>query len=201
MNATYNYNEQIQNLLNMKFELYNIDSQFNTLMNQIQNIGIITNIDMQINNISLQILNFGIRLLNLGMKLNNKTNYNYNTKEQIDNIRNQLNNISMNFYLNDNMNMDINQNFQENEMPSYNVVFEENGVRETLSWKGNITIYEMIIKYRIKKIGYFNEGEINRIMFLFNAKNLNDSSNRNKTVNMFFNPREIPKVNVVHMSG
>ena len=69
MNMMNNY-MLIQNLMNMKYDLTNIESQFNFLLANIQNIGINPEINIQINNISIQFINFGIQMLNIGTKPN-----------------------------------------------------------------------------------------------------------------------------------
>ena len=90
-NIANNNMMMMQNLFNLKMQLASIDFQFNSLLTQIQNIGMISNINMQINNLSFQIFNFGIQLQKLGMQADKNIINKSTIKEQFNYIINQLN--------------------------------------------------------------------------------------------------------------
>ena len=66
-----NNNILIQNLMNMKMLLTSIESQFNLLITNTQNMGILPDTYPNLINISNQFINFGIQLLNTGIQNNN----------------------------------------------------------------------------------------------------------------------------------
>ena len=66
-----NNNILVQNLMNMKMLLTSIESQFNLLITNTQNMGILPDTYPNLINISNQFINFGIQLLNTGIQNNN----------------------------------------------------------------------------------------------------------------------------------
>ena len=176
---------QIQNLLNMQFELSNINSQFLSCINQTQNMqntnmSLHFNPLLQISNIAFQMLNLGIRLLNFCNQLTNYLPNSNNMKEKTDSVINQLETIS--------------NNLSANKIPFYNVVFQDNvtGKSTTLSWQGNITVKEMINRLVIKQGNDFSE--MNNYRFIYNNKTINNGEYINKTVDYFFDPYVVPKI-------
>jgi len=184
---------QLQNLLNMKIKLNNIDSQFNFLLTQIQNIGIIPNTNIQLSNISLQFINFGIEMLNKGLQMSNMMD-NYNIKGQIDNIINQLNNISISISNNSINNLNPFQNNKQiinnnHQIPKYNVFFYDlSNNRKVMIFDNDITLEEMIMKYSLeigwKNLNYDTIDE--SIHFIFNGRDLNTEPNRYKKLKEIF---------------
>ena len=175
MNMMNNY-MLIQNLMNMKYGLTNIESQFNFLLTNIQNIGINPEINIQINNISIQFINFGIQMLNIGTKPNNNISNNFVIKRQIDNIINDLKKISMSIPV-DNIIQEINlisfpkENDQLNSIYKYNVVFEmDNGITKIICADQNITVDELIKKFltRIGRNDLFDRDR-EEFRFIYNA--------------------------------
>ena len=100
----------MQNFLNLKIQLTSIDFQFNSLITQIQNLGMNLNINYQINSLSFQILYFGIQMLNLSLKSDNNMINKQSIKEQINGTIIQLKNISGNIS-NNNISQNINTNY------------------------------------------------------------------------------------------
>ena len=111
------------NLMNMKMQLTSIDTQYNSMITQVQNLGLIPNINMQIYNIAFQILNFGIQMLNLGKQTNDNTNMN-NYKEQINDIIKQLTNFTDN-NINQNNIILNSPNLNENQKNCFNDDFKK----------------------------------------------------------------------------
>ena len=155
---------QTQNLLNMNMKLNNIQSQFNALLTQIQNIGITPNIEILISNISFQFINFGIELLNLS-GVNKNINHNHIIKEQINNSINnsieELNKITFNINCN-NMNPQINMVNNSFNNHKYNVVIKEDkGTSKVFVCEDNSTVNELIKRYltSIGRIDLINRDE------------------------------------------
>ena len=155
---------QTQNLLNMNIKLNNIQSQFNALLTQIQNIGITPNIDILISKISFQFINFGIELLNLS-GVNDNINHNNIIKEQINNSFNnsiaELNKIILNINCN-NMNPQINMVNNCFNNHKYNVIIKEDrGTSKVFVCEDNSTVNELIKRYltSIGRIDLINRDE------------------------------------------
>ena len=200
MNMMNNY-MLIQNLMNMKYDLTNIESQFNFLLTNIQNIGINPEINIQINNISIQFINFGIQMLNIGTKPNNNISNNFVIKQQIDNIINDLKKISMSIPV-DNINQEINlisfpkENDQLNSVYKYNVVFEmDNGITKIICVDQNITVDELIKKFltRIGRNDLFDR-DTEEFRFIYNASVINTREEKLKKVNQIFNDNQTQRI-------
>lgn len=200
MNMMNNY-MLIQNLMNMKYDLTNIESQFNFLLTNIQNIGINPEINIQINNISIQFINFGIQMLNIGTKPNNNISNNFVIKKQIDNIINDLKKISMSIPV-DNINQEINlisfpkENDQLNSIYKYNVVFEmDNGITKIICADQNITVDELIKKFltRIGRNDLFDR-DTEEFRFIYNASVINTREEKLKKLHQIFNDSQIQRI-------
>ena len=200
MNMMNNY-MLIQNLMNMKYGLTNIESQFNFLLANIQNIGINPEINIQINNISIQFINFGIQMLNIGTKPNNNISNNFVIKQQIDNIINDLKKISMSIPV-DNIDQEMNlisfpkENDQINSIFKYNVVFEmDNGVKSIICVDQNITVDELIKKFltRIGRNDLFDRDR-EEFRFIYNALEINTREEKLKKLHQIFNDSQIQRI-------
>ena len=202
MNMMMNNNIQMQNLINMKVQLTNLESQYNSLITQAQNIGIIPNINILINNISLQFINFAIQLLNIGLLNNNMMNDNYNIKKQIDDVICKLNFISMNINMNQDINMmnipRINENSikTNNQEPTYyNVTFQHATWNNSLVvCNRNMTVREMIKIYLIKigKMEFIDHDE-EELSFFYNGRRINNNKkDKSKKVYELFGCNYIP---------
>ena len=182
-----NNNTLLQSLQLMKSQFKMIDSQYNYLISQVQNVSEVQNPNMPINNISFQIINFGINMLNLGLQYTNPMMKN-NLKEQIDNIINQLNSISNNFTNNNMMNMMYAPNMNENLNRSMkNIKFIKDGIITVIACDDSITVGELINNYLIK-IG--RNDLINReedtLHFSYNAELINTYNIKKKKVGQLF---------------
>ena len=174
-----NNNTLLQSLQLMKSQFKMIDSQYNYLISQVQNISEVQNPNMSINNISFQIINFGINMLNLGLQYTNPMMKN-NLKEQIDNIINQLNSISNNFTNNNMMNMMYAPNMNENLNRSMkNIKFIKDGIATVIVCDGSVTVGELINNYLIK-IGRNDlvNREEDTLHFSYNAELINFLSSK-----------------------
>ena len=146
-----NNNIQPQNLLIMKMKLMNIESQFNSFLNQIQNIPNSPIQEMIISDIPFKFIDFGIELLNL-TTINNNTIFDNNIKDKINNTIIKLNKISFNI-CNNNMDQQINLmnnpfNNSSFNKHKYNVIIEEEkGTKIPLVCDDNNTVDEVIKKY------------------------------------------------------
>ena len=133
-------------------------------------------------------------MLNLGLQHSNPM-MKYNLKYQIDNIINQLNNISFNITNNNIPNMqnmnnfpDIHSNSFSNDSKKYNILFfRQDGSRTLICYDGNCTIRDMITKYLIK-IGRNDliGKEDKEYDFHYNSKNINNNNINNKKVSDVF---------------
>ena len=180
---------QFQNLMNMKMQLTNIESQFNYLLTNMQNMGITPDSYNNLNNISFQFINFGIELLNMRIQKSFNILNNINLEKQIDNIINNLNNIKLNNPINMNQNMDM-INFQNlnknaemnNNKPKYNVCFTfETGKKTLIYCDMDITLYELI-KMLLIKIGRNDlfDNEEKELLFLYNGVKINNLEYKSK---------------------
>ena len=188
-----NNNMHIQNLMNMKLQLSNMESQFNLLLTQIQNMGLFPEISNQINNISFQFINFGIQMLRTGTQINNNTEI----KEQINNAINNLNNISMTIpnnipnIINNEINImpfsGINENIEQVfPIKVYNITFvSHTGNRTVIRCEPNKAVDELI-KMFLVKIGRVDLND-NEIIVTYNASVLNTYENKMKKLSEIFN--------------
>ena len=198
-----NNNILIQNLMNMKMLLTSIESQFNLLLTNTQNMGILPDTYPNLINISNQFINFGIQLLNTGIQNNNNIANNLDFNQQINNFISSLENIKMNIPNNmmQNMNLinfpNINENIGIfNYKPKYNVIFTgDAGFKTTIVCDREETVGELIKKLLIK-IGR-NEllgHEEQEFYFSYNGKRFNDNEIKSKKVKQIFDSSPIQSV-------
>ena len=186
---------QFQNLMNMKMQLVNIESKFNLILSNVQNIGLTPDSYTNLNNVSFQLINLGIQLLNIGIPRSNNILNNINLNQQIDNIIINLNSIKpINpFYMNQNMNMinfqNMNKNVElNNNKPKYNVRFTSDlGEKTLILCDVDITLDEVIKMFYIR-IGRNDliGKEQKELTFLYNTKRLNIIENKSKKLNEIF---------------
>ena len=190
-----NNNILIQNLMNMKMLLTSIESQFNLLITNTQNMGILPDTYPNLINISNQFINFGIQLLNTGIQNNNNIANNLDLNQQINNFISSLENIKMNNPNNmiQNMNLinfpNINENIGIfNNKPKYNVIFTSGvGLKTTIVCDREETVGELIKKL-LMKIGR-NEllgHEEQEFYFGYNGKQINVNEIKSKKVKQIF---------------
>ena len=190
-----NNNILIQNLMNMKMLLTSIESQFNLLITNTQNMGILPDTYPNLINISNQFINFGIQLLNTGIQNNNNIANNLDLNQQINNFISSLENIKMNIPNNmmQNMNLinfpNINENIGIfNNKPKYNVIFTSGvGLKTTIVCDREETVGELIKKL-LMKIGR-NEllgHEEQEFYFGYNGKQINVNEIKSKKVKQIF---------------
>ena len=180
---------QLQNLMNLKMQLANIEAQYNLILTNMQNIGLTPDSYTNLNNVSFQFINFGIQLLNIGIPRSNNILNNINLNQQIDNIIINLNSIkSANpFSMNQNMNMmnfkNINENAElNNNKPKYNVIFVyDTGLRTLIFCDMDITLDELIkmLLIRIGRNELIGREEM-EFVFVYNGKKLNIRENKSK---------------------
>ena len=193
-----NNNILIQNLMNMKMLLTSIESQFNLLITNTQNMGILPDTYPNLINISNQFINFGIQLLSTGIK-NNKNNNNIvnnmDLNQQINNFISSLENIKMNIPNNmmQNMNLmnfpNINENIGIfNNKPKYNVYFTNSSGLKTLIVCDQEETVDELIKKLLTKIGRNDliGREEQEFKFIYNARRINVNGEKSKKVNEIF---------------
>ena len=154
-----NNNILIQNLMNMKMLLTSIESQFNLLITNTQNMGILPDTYPNLINISNQFINFGIQLLNTGIQNNNNIANNFDLNQQINNFISSLENIKMNIPNNmmQNMNLinfpNINENIGIfNNKRIYTVKFTGSDGKKTLIICEQEETVDELIKKNSEKI-------------------------------------------------
>ena len=186
---------QLQNLMNMKIQLTNIESQFNLLLSNMQNMGITPVSYANLNDISFQFINFCIQLLNIGIPRNNNIINNINLNQQIDNIINNLNNIKLNNPINMNQNINV-MNFQNmngnaemnNNKIKYNICFTSDlGLKTLIYCDMDITLDELI-KMLLIKIGRNDlfDKEEKEFFFLYNGRIINNKEDKSKKLKKIF---------------
>ena len=186
---------QLQNLMNMKMQLANIEAQYNLILTNMQNIGLTPDSYTNLNNVSFQFINFGIQLLNIGIPRSNNILNNINLNQQIDNIIINLNSIKLTnpFSMNQNMNMmnfkNINENAElNNNKPKYHVKFVSDLGKITLILCDvDITLDEVIKMFyiRIGRNDLIGKKQ-KELRFRYNAKSLNIIKNKSKKLNEIF---------------
>ena len=182
---------QLQNLMNLKMQLANIEAQYNLILTNMQNIGLTPDSYTNLNNVSFQFINFGIQLLNIGIPRSNNILNNINLNQQIDNIIINLNSIKSTnpFSMNQNMNMINFQNMNinaelNNNKSKYNVTFVSNaGLKTLIVCDMDITLDELIKMFLIK-IGRNDliGKEQMEFTFLYNATRLNTIEDKSKKI-------------------
>ena len=185
----------IQNLMNMKKLLTCIESQFNLLLTNTQNMGILPDTYPNLINISNQFINFGIQLLNTGIQNNNNIANNLDLYQQINNFISSLENIKMNIPNNKMQNMNlinfpnINENIGIfNNKPKYNVTFTYSSGLKTLIVCDQEETVDELIKKLLMKIGR-NEllgHEEQEFYFGYNGKQINVNEIKSKKVKQIF---------------
>ena len=198
-----NNNILIQNLMNMKMLLTSIESQFNLLITNTQNMGILPDTYPNLINISNQFINFGIQLLNTGIQNNNNIANNLDLYQQINNFISSLENIKMNIPNNmmQNMNLinfpNINENIGIfNNKLKYNVEFTGSGGKKTLIVCEQEETVDELIKKLLMTIGrndLFDQDE-KELVFIYNAEKLNITEKRSKKVKEIFRYSLSPKI-------
>ena len=193
----------IQNLMNMKMLLTSIESQFNLLITNTQNMGILPDTYPNLINISNQFINFGIQLLNTGIQNNNNIANNLDLNQQINNFISSLENIKMNIPNNmmQNMNLinfpNINENIGIfNNKPIYNVKFTGSDGKKTLIICEQEETVDELIKKLLMEIGrndLLGQDE-KELMFICNAEKINITEKRSKKVKEIFRYSLYPEI-------
>ena len=205
-----NNNILIQNLMNMKMLLTSIESQFNLLITNTQNMGILPDTYPNLINISNQFINFGIQLLNTGIQNNNNIANNLDLYQQINNFISSLENIKMNIPNNmmQNMNLinfpNINENIGIfNNKLKYNVEFTGSGGKKTLIVCEQEETVDELIKKLLMDIGRNDllDQDEKELEFIYNAEKLNITEKRSKKVKEIFRYYLYPQISYYAIHG
>ena len=206
-----NNNILVQNLMNMKMLLTSIESQFNLLITNTQNMGILPDTYPNLINISNQFINFGIQLLNTGIQNNNNIANNLDLYQQINNFISSLENIKMNIPndMMQNMNLinfpNINENIGIfNNKLKFNVRFTGSDGKKTLIICEQEETVDELIKKLLMKIGrndLFDQVKKKKVMFSYNAGILNITEKGSKKVKEIFCDSLYPKIYFYAMHG
>ena len=198
-----NNNILIQNLMNMKMLLTSIESQFNLLITNTQNMGILPDTYPNLINISNQFINFGIQLLNTGIQNNNNIANNLDLYQQINNFISSLENIKMNIPNNmmQNMNLmnfpNINENIGIfNYKPKYNVTFTYSSGLKTLIVCDQEETVDELIKKLLTRIGRNDliGREEQEFKFIYDARRINVNDEKSKKANEIFRFSPCPEI-------
>ena len=146
-------------IMNMKLQIDNIDMQNNNMLMVNNN-----QIGEQLINLSIQILNTGIQAFNIGKKL--IINYN----KYIEQLK--LISQNINLFINENNMIQQQQMMIPKKKVICNMVFKHNFIKNygdktvTVILAGeNNPIEELLNLYRNKVINYFNEEQLNNMIF------------------------------------
>ena len=173
MNMMDNF-KQLQDLMNMKNQLTFIESQFNLLLTNIQNMGITNYSYPNLINISFQFINFGVDLLNIGVQYKDDVTNTIDIKSRLEESIKTLE--------------IINQRYYNDSKFFYNVQFNvSNGQRFLISCDSNNTV-DYLIKEFLKKVGRYDLFDMeDRIFnFIYNAKRFNSRENKQKKIHEIF---------------
>ena len=207
-----NNNILVQNLMNMKMLLTSIESQFNLLITNTQNMGILPDTYPNLINISNQFINFGIQLLNTSIQYNKNNNIanNLDLYQQINNFISSLENIKMNIPNNmmQNMNLinfpNINENIGIfNNKLKYNVKFTGSDGKKTLIVCEQEETVDELIKKLLMEIGRNDllDQDEKELEFIYNAEKLNITEKRSKKVKEIFRYYLYPQISYYAIHG
>ena len=197
-----NNNILVQNLMNMKMLLTSIESQFNLLITNTQNMGILPDTYPNLINISNQFINFGIQLLNTGIQNNNNIANNLDLYQQINNFISSLENIKMNIPndMMQNMNLinfpNINENIGIfNNKLKFNVRFTGSDGKKTLIICEQEETVDELIKKLLMEIGRNDllDQDEKELEFIYNAEKLNITEKR--MLQAFFSSDSFRRIN------
>ena len=205
-----NNNILVQNLMNMKMLLTSIESQFNLLITNTQNMGILPDTYPNLINISNQFINFGIQLLNTGIQNNNNIANNLDLYQQINNFISSLENIKMNIPndMMQNMNLinfpNINENIGIfNNKLKFNVRFTGSDGKKTLIICEQEETVDELIKKLLMEIGRNDllDQDEKELEFIYNAEKLNITEKRSKKVKEIFHYALSPQISYYPIHG
>ena len=165
---------QKQRIMNMKNQLTFLESQFNLLLMNMQNIGLEHNFYANLINISFQFIDFGIQLLNIGIPHRFNIWNNINIESLLVKHIKDLENIEQKYFIDSKI--------------FYNVIFEFSKSETYLvPCEGNKTI-DFLMKEFLKKIGRCDlfDMEDKEFSFIYNSSKFNSRENKCKNLNDFF---------------
>ena len=180
-----NNQSQIENLINMKTELANIESRFNLSISQLQNMGINPITSYEFICISLKLINFGIQMLSKGTQMNDDRVNNIWIKQQIEYFGKNLINISTQI-----------------PYPKYNIKFEIFGGNNILISDDVDTTVDELIKKFLNKIGRNDlfDREEKEYNLSYNAIKLNTKENKSKKLIHIFTRNINPRIDCYKLS-
>ena len=171
----------------IKFQYKNLESQFDNIGGQILNMNN-QNISTNIIDLGMNIINNGMQMLLMGIQIPDITRNNFIILNQINDLINKIQNISMNItkmnYQMPMINMgglNFNNDFLNNnkeEKPIINVAFNNRGIKINIQCYFGTTIDEMLKKYliRINSPELINNNDA--FFFVYNAEYLKFGDNR-----------------------
>ena len=194
-----------QNLMKMKPQLEKLESEFDSLLPQIKQNGIIQEAIEQLNHISFHFINFGIEMLGIGIQINKNNNIinSFDIKERISHTISHLK--VMSFNIPNNMTQQsitetASQKSEEtntNNFQNYEIKFKSsnNDIEQLITFDGQATIDELIKVFllKIKRKDLFDDEE-KEIYFFYNDKRINTSKIKSKNLYEIFEDIKNPLI-------
>ena len=194
-----------QNLMKMKPQLEKLESEFDSLLPQIKQNGIIQEAIEQLNHISFHFINFGIEMLGIGIQINKNNNIinSFDIKERISHTISHLK--VMSFNIPNNMTQQsitetASQKSEEtntNNFQNYEIKFESsnNDIEQLITFDGQATIDELIKVFllKIKRKDLFDDEE-KEIYFFYNDKRINTPKIKSKILYEIFEDIKNPLI-------
>ena len=194
-----------QNLMKMKSQLEKLESEFDSLLPQIKQNGIIQEAIEQLNHISFHFINFGIEMLGIGIQINKNNNIikSFDIKERISHTISHLK--VMSFNIPNNMTQQsitetASQKSEEtntNNFQNYEIKFKSsnNDIEQLITFDGQATIDELIKVFllKIKRKDLFDYEE-KEIYFFYNDKRINTPKIKSKNLYEIFEDIKNPLI-------
>ena len=194
-----------QNLMKKKSQLGKLESEFDSLLPQIKQNGIIQEAIEQLNHISFHFINFGIEMLGIGIQINKNNNIinSFDIKERISHTISHLK--VMSFNIPNNMTQQsitetASQKSEEtntNNFQNYEIKFESsnNDIEQLITFDGQATIDELIKVFllKIKRKDLFDDEE-KEIYFFYNDKRINTPKIKSKILYEIFEDIKNPLI-------
>ena len=194
-----------QNLMKKKSQLGKLESEFDSLLPQIKQNGIIQEAIEQLNHISFHFINFGIEMLGIGIQINKNNNIinSFDIKERISHTISHLK--VMSFNIPNNMTQQsitetASQKSEEtntNNFQNYEIKVESsnNDIEQLITCDGQATIDELIKVFllKIKRKDLFDDEE-KEIYFFYNDKRINTPKIKSKILYEIFEDIKNPLI-------
>jgi len=188
-----------QTLLKKKKKLDNYELQYNSLLTEIKNRGIVQKVIKELNALSFHFINFGVKLLNIGIQFNNNNLIsNSGVKETLNELIANLKEISDNipeksFSQTNSIKSQIES--EKENIKEYTVKFQTSNkdIEKLLICDSNITIDDLIKQF-LNEIGRKDlfDNEDTEFVFYYERERINNKEKKQIKISKIFKDDENP---------